>query len=348
MEKSMTVAVDLAKDVFELAVADERGRIIERQRLSRSQFARFFENRVACPVVMEACGSAHYWARLIRDHGHTVRLLPPQYVRPYRRRNKTDRSDCEAILEASRNREIREVPIKQVEQQVIQGLHRVRTQWMATRTNRINVLRGLLRELGIAIPLGATTAIHRVSEAVETLPARLQPVVRAVLDEIRELEERVDLVDTALREHARLDADAQCLIQVSGIGVLTATAMAASVVDPRFFRNGRQLSSWVGLTPREHSSGNHRHLGGISKCGDVYLRMLLTHGARSVLNRAKQLHKAGKPLNRLQHWAVELEQRRGHNKATCALANKIARIAWATWRHQREFDGNYAVRKQAA
>jgi len=341
MEKSMTVAVDLAKDVFELAVADERGRIVERKRLSRSQFPRFFENRVPGCVILEACGTAHHWARSLRALGHTVRLLPVQYVVAYRRRNKTDRSDCEAILEASRNHEIREVPVKTVEQQIIQQLHRVRTQWMRTRTNRLNIVRGLLRELGLAIPVGAEVAKRRAAELAESLPERLKPLIAALLAEIRDLEIRMADVETVLAHYAKGNPAVQRLTQVSGIGLLTATALAASVGDPAQFRNGRHLASWMGLTPREHSSGHRRHLGAISKRGDVYLRTLLTHGARSVLVRAKQLEKAGKPLNRLQRWAVQLEGRKGHNKATCALANKLARMAWAVWRHQREFDGNH-------
>lgn len=341
MEKSMTIAVDVAKDVFEVAVADEKSRIVERARLSRAKFPRFFDNRPACAVVMEACGSAQHWARTLTGLGFSLRLLPPQYVRPYRRRNKTDRSDCEALLAAAGNPEIHAVSVKSVEQQTIQQLHRVRSQWLRTRTARINGLRGMLRELGIAIPQGAVSAKREAARLCETLPASLQSTVGLLLAEIHELEARMRVIERELARVAAAQPAIAKLKEVPGIGLLTATALWAAIADPRLFRNGRHLASWIGLTPREWSSGARRTLGRISKRGDVYLRMLLTHGARSVLNRAKQLARAGKPLSRLQRWALQLEQRVGHNKATCALANKLARIAWALWRHARVFNGDF-------
>lgn len=341
MEKSMTIAVDVAKDVLEVALADGKGHIVERARLSRAKFLRFFDNRVPCAVVMEACGSAQHWARTLIGLGFSLRLLPPQYVRPYRRRNKTDRSDCEALLAAGANPEIRAVSVKNVEQQTIQQLHRVRSQWLRTRTARLNGLRGMLRELGIAIPTGAISAKRQAALLCETQPTALQSTVGSLLAEIHELEARMRLIERELARFAASRADIRKLQEVPGIGLLTATALWAAVADPRLFRNGRHLASWLGLTPREWSSGTKRTLGRISKRGDVYIRMLLTHGARSVLNRAKLLARSGKPLNRLQRWALALEQRIGHNKATCALANKLARIAWALWRHERVFNGDF-------
>lgn len=341
MEKSMTIAVDVAKDVLEVALADGKGHIVDRARLSRAKFLRFFDNRPACAVVMEACGSAQHWARTLTALGFSPRLLPPQYVRPYRRRNKTDRSDCEALLEAARNGEIRAVSVKTIEQQTIQQLHRVRSQWLRTRTARINGLRGMLRELGVAIPKGAVSAKRQAARLCETLPASLQSTAVLLLAEIRELEARMRAIERMRARFAAAQPDILKLQEVPGIGLLTATALWAAVGDPRSFRNGRHLASWIGLTPREWSSGGKRTLGRISKRGDVYIRMLLTHGARSVLNRAKLLARAGKPLNRLQRWALQLEQRVGHNKAACALANKLARIAWALWRHARAFNGDF-------
>ena len=323
------IAVDLAKDVIELACANRAGRIVARHRLNRKQFHSFFVQHTPVNVVIEACGMAHHWARELGGLGHTIRLLPAQYVRAYRRRNKTDRNDAAALLEAARNTEILPVPVKSVEQQCIQTLHRLRAQWMATRTARINALRGLLRELGYPLPVGALTALRGARACRDQLPDILQPAIDQLLDEIAQLETRALAIERILAQHARNSESVQQLLSVPGIGLLTATALSASAGSADHFRNGRHLAGWLGLTPKEYSSGNRRHLGGISKRGDSYVRMLLIHGARAVLNRAKQLAKLGKTLSRLQHWVITLEQRVGHNKAAVGLANKLARIAWA-------------------
>ncbi len=333
-----TVAVDLAKDVFEVAIACEGA--IARRRLSRAAFARFIALQPHSLFVMEACGSAHHWARLAKAQGHEVRLLPAQYVRPYRRRNKTDQADCAALLEALRNREILPVPVKTPDQQVIQSLHRIRSGWMSARTARINALRGLLREFGLVLPMG-TAAMKRIPELIEAVPASLQPALSELLTEIRELEQRADTIERELAQLGRQLPAVQRLQGISGIGTLTATALVASAGDARHFRSARHFASWLGLTPREHSSGSTRRLGRLSKRGDVYVRMLLTHGARSFLQRARLVKPEA--LNHLQRWALDLQARRGHNKATCAMANKLARIAWATWYYERDFDPNHAA-----
>lgn len=269
--------------------------------------------------------------------GHSVRLLPAQYIRAYVRRSKTDRHDAAAIVEAARNREICPVPVKSVEQQRIQTLHRVRSQWMATRTARINALRGLLRELGHPLPLGAANAIKGARVCFDQLPQTVQPAVSALLDEIHDLQDRAADIEAHLNQHAKQSETVQRLLTVPGVGLLTATALSASAGDAGYFHNGRHLAAWLGLTPREYSSGNHRFLGRISKRGDGYVRMLLVHGARAVLNRAKQLARAGQSLSRLQQWVVTLERRVGHNKAAVALANKLARIAWAIWKNNTAY-----------
>lgn len=339
-----TVAVDLAKEIFELAEVSERG--VARMRLKRRAFFEYLATRPLCCLVMEACGGAHHVARKALAHGHTVRMLPAQYVRAYRRRNKTDRADCSALLEAVKNAEILPVPVKSVEQQAIQGVHRIRSQWMAARTARINTARGLLRELGFALPEGAASALKQLPEAIssEAVPPMLKQALEQVLTEIHQLEARIDGVDAQLARVSRADPVIQGLQQIPGIGPLTSTAIKASAGDARHFRSGRHFAAWLGLTPRESSSAMKRHLGAISKRGDVYVRTLLTHGARSVLARASQLQRT-KPesLSRIQIWALAVQQRRGHNKATCALANKLARIAWATWRYQTEFNPDHAV-----
>lgn len=348
--ESTLIAVDTAKLVFEVAEAGVAGKVSHRLRLSRPQFTQYIVTREKSQFVMEACGGAHYWARLMRDAGHAVRLLPVPYVRAYRRRNKTDRADCLAILEAARNPEILPVPVKRLDAQAIQGLHRIRSQWMATRTARINTLRGLLREFGVILPVGAVAAMKLIPEAIddEAVPLRLRAGLHELFVEVRDLEKRVIEIERQLQHLSDEVPAVDHLRSISGIGLMTATALYASAGDPKNFRSGRHLASWLGLTPREHSSGNVRILGGISKRGDRYVRTLLVHGARSVLARAKQMAAAGQPLSRLQTWAAQLEQRIGHNKAACALANKLARIAWATWMHGTVFDVNHALAVKSA
>ena len=337
-----TVGVDLAKNVFEIALADERGHIVERQRLNRARFERFFNNRSACRIVMEACGSAHHHARRLSSQGHEVILLPAQYARAYVRRNKTDAADAAALIEAARCPDIRPVPIKSVDQQALQQLHRLRSQWMAARTARLNFLRGTLREFGISIPVGARRAIQAVRDSLANtcspVPTLLHSSLFELLAEIESLEQRCGHIDRELERLTAHDAVVERLLRIPGVGPLTATALRASVVDVQRFPSARHFASWLGLTSREHSSGERRRLGRISKQGDPYLRTLLIHGARAVLLAARSAQRRGSSLDRLRIWALDVQQRRGHNKAAVALANKIARIVWATWRHGRNFN----------
>lgn len=344
---STTVAVDLAKNVFELAVADAEGRISERLRLNRTRFSAFFVQRPPCRVLMEACGSAHYWARRIATHGHSVELLPAQYVRRYVRRSKTDRADAAALIEAARCGEIRPVPVKSVEQQQLLALHRLRAQWMSTRHRYLNTLRGLLREFGLPIPLGAravrTQVGQHLAQPPQELPAALQPLLAQMLSDVDAIETRIEQAERQLAALTREDQIVQHLRQIPGIGPLASTALRATVGNIERFSSARHFASWLGLTPREYSSGERRRLGGISKQGDIYLRTLLVHGARSALLAAHRQQRAGHPIDRLRHWASRCEQERGHNLATVALANRLARIIWATWKYNRRFDGNWAV-----
>jgi transposase len=268
------------------------------------------------------------------------------------RRNKTDRTDAEALLEANRCGGVAPVPVKTVEQQTLQVLHRVRTQWQAARTARINAMRGILREHGFSIGIGAQTALKRIpallDDATVALPELVRQTVWLVFQEVRELEGRIAGIDHPLARMVREHPVACRLHQIPGVGVITATALVGAVGHIHTFRRGRQFASWLGLTPRESSSGSRRHLGGISKRGDVYLRCLLTHGARSVLLRAQRTARAAPgQVTRFQQWVIALAARRGHNKAAIAVANKLARIIWAVWARDTDFDGELGRRVPA-
>lgn len=282
-----------------MAEAKRQGRVARRLRLSRPQFSEYLATRPSAEFVLEACGGAHHWARLASRHGHEVKLLPAQYVRPYRRCNKTDRADCSALLEAAKNPEILPVPVKSPEHQAIQSPHRCRSAWVETRTARINTLRGLLREFGLILPVGAATALKQIPDALddEALPPMLRPALQSLLDEIHDLAQPIASVEHQLEAISRHHPVIEHLRDISGIGLLTATALYASANDARHFRSGRHLASWLGLTPREHSSGHIRKLGGIGKRGDRYVRMLLTHGARALLLRAGQMQRVGQTPN---------------------------------------------------
>ena len=338
--KHTTIAVDLAKSVFQVAVSHAAGCVDAERRLSRERFLEYFANHPPATVLLEACGSAHHWARQLQPLGHTVRLLPAHDVHRYVRRNKTDRTDAKALLEADRNEEIHAVPVKTIEQQSIAALHRLRSTWLATRTGRINTIRGLLREFGIVIPVGAQHVVPQVRELLATSP-HVPDLMRASLgsacEEIDTIEQHMRAVERQLTTLARDRDDVTLLRTIPGVGLLTATALVALVGDVQRFQSSREFASFLGLTPKEDSSAFRRRLGAISKQGDAYLRMLLIHGARSVLLRA---HGAGAPTA-FQIWARTTQQRRGHNVAAVAVANKLARIVWAVWKHQRPFATDY-------
>jgi len=335
-----TIAVDLAKSVFQVAVSHRAGSVDDERRLPRDRFLAFFAQQPPATIVLEACGSAHDWARQLQPLGHAVRLLPPHDVRPYVRRNKTDRTDAKGLLEAHRNEDIHAVPVKTIEHQAIASLHRLRSTWLATRTSRLNTIRGLLREFGIFIPVGATRVVPQVRALLQDLtavPIALQTTLAAACDEIAGLEENMHAVERQLAALATTLPDVELLQTVPGVGLLTATALVALVADMCRFPSGRHFASFLGLTPREDSSALRRRLGAITKQGDVYVRMLLTHGARSVVWHAK----AATHPTPLQQWAAETERRRGRNVAAVAVANKLARIVWAVWRHQRPFGAEH-------
>lgn len=333
--------IDIAKAVFEVALSDTPGTVQERHRLSRERFRRFFTKREATTVLMEACGSAHYWGRELQAMGHEVHLLHPGDVARYRDGNKTDRADAKAVLEAARNTELDPVPVKSREQQAIAALHRLRQGYLQTRTARINAVRGHLREFGVVIPVGASHVVARAESAleVEELPDFLTQALRGVLDEIEQLGAKAEQLRKELEGLAREMPEAMILMSVPGIGVLTATALVAFVGDLNRFSSGRHLAAYLGLTPREHSSGQTRRLGRITKRGNSYLRMMLIHGARSAL-RAGSVTDVPDDL---RTWALAIARRRGFNVAAVALANKLARVCWRVSRDQRPFERREAA-----
>jgi transposase len=343
-----TIAVDVAKSVFEVAVSDHPGRITERRRLSRTQFAQFIATRRPATILMEACGTAHFWGRQALACGHHVVLLPPHAVRPYVPRNKTDRTDTKGLLEAGRNEAIHPVPVKSLAQQALTALHRLRSAWVATHTARINTIRGILREFGVTIPVGARRVVPRVAALLADpdcgLPAGLHSTLADATTELRELEAHLRLVGRQIDALAAETPAVDRLRSIPGVGPLTASGLVAFVGDVQRFPSGRHFASYLGLTPREQSSGLRRRLGAISKRGDPYLRTLLIHGARAVLRHAQKNPQPGP----LQAWAVQLAQLRGPNKAAVGLANKLARIAWAVWTTGGGFDDSTRRRLQSA
>ena len=332
-----TIAVDLAKSVFQIAIARRPGHVDEEHRLSRERFLSFFAQQPSATIVLEACGSAHHWARELQPLGHTVRLLPAHDVHRYVRRNKTDRTDAKALLEANRNTEIHAVPIKTTALQAVASLHRLRSTWITARTARLNTMRGLLREFGIFIPVGASRVVPRVrellAEPTSGVPDLLRSPLRVACDEIGTLEDNIRVIERQLAGVAHQMAAVPLLQTIPGVGLLTATALVALVGDIHRFDSGRHFASFLGLTPKEYSSASRRRLGAISKQGDVYVRTLLVQAARSVLWRARV---APQPTG-FQQWARRTQQRRGHNIAAVAVANKLARIAWAVWSRQQPF-----------
>src|SRR5437899_5951894 len=335
--QSTTIAVDVAKEVLEVAVSVRPGQVSEHRRLSRTAFVSFCTNQPPATFLLEACGSAHDWGRRLQTLGHRVVLLPPHATRPYVFRNKTDRTDTRGLLEAYRNEDIHPVPVKSVPQQALTALHRLRSTWLAARTARLNTVRGLLREFGCIIPIGAHHVLAKtwdlLADPESGLPDALRPGLAAACTEIRDMEGRIRVVEDQLQALADQTPAVARLRSIPGVGLSPATALGALRGDIPRFPSGRHFASYLGLTPRERSSGLVRRLGAISKRGDIYLRMLLIHGARAVLWAAQKR----RTHDRLRTCALHLQKLRGHNQAAIALANKLARIVWAVWKHDVDF-----------
>ena len=337
--KITTVGLDLAKNVFQIHGVDERGKKVLNKQIKREQLAAFFVQLPPCLIGMEACGSAHHWARKLSAYGHTVRLMAPQFVKPYVKGNKTDAADAEAICEAVARPNMRFVAIKTIEQQAVLSLHRVRQGFVKARTAQANQIRGLLGEFGLIIAQGIANITRRVPELIEDagneLSGSLRLLIQRLAAHLQELDRQVSELELQIKAWHRASDTSRRLEQIPGIGPITASALVASVGDAKNFANGRQLAAWLGLVPKQHSSGGKATLLGISKRGDSYLRTLLIHGARSVIIAAQKKATVG-------GWLSGLLLRRNPNVAAVALANKNARIVWALLAHEREFRADHA------
>lgn len=327
--KLIRVGVDLAKNVFQLHGVDRSEKTVWRRKLVRGDWIKALLDRIepGCEIGMEACSGAHHWARVLQAKGFTVRLIAPQFVKPYVKSNKNDANDAEAICEAMSRPSMRFVTVKTVEQQDVQAVHRVRSGLMDQRKAKANQLRGLASEYGLVAPkelLHLRSAIPRWLEDNDNgLSERFRRLLRGLWRDLQALDERVEELDREIEQIARQDPAAMRLQQVRGIGPLTATALLATVGDARQFSNGREMAASFGLTPKQNSSGGKERLLGISKRGDVYLRSLLVHGARAVIRTAQA------KTDRLSIWVMRIATTRHPNIAAVALANKTARIAWA-------------------
>ena len=336
-----TIGVDLAKSVFQVHGIDKHGKEVIQKRLRRSKVLEFFVQLPPCLIGMEACSSAHYWARKLREQGHEVKLMAPQFVKPYVKANKTDAADAEAICEAVTRPTMRFVPIKSVDQHAVLSLHRARSGFVKSRTAQANQIRGLLGEFGIVLPQGIVHVTRRLPDIIEDADNELPMVFRELLLRLRshllELNRQIQELEDQIDAWHKNNEDSQRLAKIPGVGVLTASALVASIGNARCFKNGRELAAWLGLVPRQHSSGGKPLLLGISKRGDAYLRTLMVHGARSAVRVA-----ANKQTP-TDSWTNQLSTRRHINVVSVARANKNARVAWALLAHKRDYDGRYKL-----
>lgn len=326
MNNLSVIGIDLAKQVFQLHGLDQEGRSILKKKLSRHQMLRFFAQIPPCLIGMEACGGSHYWARELSKLGHQVKLMAPQYVKPYVKTNKNDAADAEAISEAVTRPNMRFVEIKNAEQQVLLLMHRERDGLIKERTALVNRIRATLAEFGITIPAGINRLKvwfrQEYGEHEQGLPALLSQHIQNMLIRLTQKDQDILVLDKEIDREIQQNERCKRLLEVLGIGRLTSSALVASIGNASTFSSGRQLAAWLGIVPKQHSSGGKQILQGISKRGDVYIRRLLIHGARAVIRHLKSDHP-------WFTWISGLEQRMHRNKVVVAIANKLARIAWA-------------------
>jgi transposase len=343
--KITTTGIDLAKMVFQVHGVDQHGKVGLRKQLKRKDVVSFFANLEPCLIGMEACGSAHYWARKLSELGHTVRLMAPQFVKPYVKTNKSDRNDAEAICEAVGRPNMRFVAVKTAEMQAVLALHRARQGFVKARTAQANQIRGLLAEFGIVIPKGIGHIAKRLPEILEDgengLPGIMRQLLKQLGENLKQMDEQVKELEKQIKLWHRENEQSRKLEAIAGIGPLTASAYVATVGDAKSFKNARQVPAWLGMVPRHDGTGGKVKLGSISKRGDVYLRTLLIHGARAVIRQFER-----KP-EQADGWLKKLLARRNKNIAAVALAARNARIAWALLAHERSYESDYVTTRPA-
>lgn len=339
MSTITTVGLDIAKQVIQVHAIDARGKPVLRKAFKRHQVLPFFANLPQCLIGIEACGGAHDWARRLSALGHTVKLMAPQFVKPYVKGNKHDVADAEAICEAVTRPSMRFVPIKAPEQQALQALHRARQSFVSARTAQANQIRGLLAEFGLVMPKGLAALKQRIpdilADAENGLPDEFRALIQTLSQHLNVLHGQVEAMTKNLENAHQANPLSRRLAQIPGVGPLIATALLAAIGDIHEFTHGRQLAAWLGLVPKQSSTGGKTHLLGISKRGDTYLRTLLIHGARSAL-LAAQRKAASTNL-----WVTRLAERRHPNIAAVALANKNVRIAFALLAHDRDYVSDF-------
>ena len=318
-----TLGIDLAKNSFSVHGVDANGSVVVRRTISRSKLTELVAQLPPCLIGMEACSGAHEWARRFGRFDHTVKLMAPKFVAPYRKSGKNDGNDAEAICEAVTRPNMRFVPVKSVEQQADLGLHRVRQGFVEERTGTLNRIRGLIAEFGYVLPNGPEHIHRAVPAIIEALPERVARCVRDLLEHAERLAAKVREYECEIRLGVRDNELARRAQTRQGIGPITASALVATVGNGHDFKNGRQFAAWLGLVPRQYSTGGKTRLGHITKRGDPYLRTLFVMGARSVLQRA------GRETDPLSRWAAAVQARRGYHRACVAIAAKNARVAWA-------------------
>lgn len=329
MKDIKTVGLDLAKNVFYVHGVDSHGKAVLKKKLTRSKVLEFFANLPACVVGMEAGGGSNNWAREICALGHDAKLMAPQFVKPYVKTDKTDSNDAEAICEAVSRPTMRFVPIKGFHQQDIQSIHRIRERLVTARTALANEIRGFLGEYGIVMRTGIRFLIKALPELIADDSNKLTPLMRELItelsQELRELTEKISNYNERIEKVRQGNPVAKRLSSIPGVGPIAATAIVAHVSDPNLFKNGREFAAYLGLVPKQRSSGGKQKILGISKRGDKYIRTMLVHGARVAVTRNESVQKSPK----IRKWVENIKERRGFNKATVALANKNARMAWA-------------------